>query len=127
MAALAGPVKTVSIAGREFRCVGDADWTVQLGGYTNERLVNGDGSTRPRKTPVVWKASGGAVEVDPDNEDLEFLESVKNGVSDVPIVITMADDNSYSGVGNLEGELSYSPNNASASFELTGEGRLKKL
>lgn len=127
MAAIAGPAKTISISGREFRVVGDADIGRQLGGFTKERLPNGDGSSRQRMTPIPWALTGISVEVDNDNEDQEFLEAVKDSPDDVPIVITYSDDSSYSGLGSIDGELSYSNNNAAASFDLKGSGKLKKL
>ena len=127
MTAIAGPAKTISVAGREFRIIGDADIGRQLGGFTKERLSNGDGSSRPRMTPIPWALTGISVEVDNDNEDQEFLENVKDSPDDVPIVITYADDNPYSGLGSIDGELTYSNNDAAASFDLKGSGKLKKL
>ena len=127
MSAIGGPLETISIAGREFRCTADADVSRKFGGFENEYQSNGDGSARMIKTPVTWQLGGVAVEIDNDNNDQEYLESVKDSQDDVDIVATYTDGNSYTGRGNIEGELTYSNNSAAASFDLKGPGKLKKL
>jgi hypothetical protein len=127
MPATGGPLETVSIAGREFRCTGDADVSRQLGGFTNERQMNGDGSSRMIKTPIPWSLGGVSIEIDDDNGDQEFIEAVKDGQDDVDITATYPSGAIYSGVGNIDGEAPYSNSSASASFDLKGGGRLKKL
>lgn len=127
MPATGGPPKTISIAGREFRCTGDADVSRKLGGYENDTQSNGDGSTRKIKTPIAWMLGGVAVEIDNSNGDQEFLDDVKDSQDDVDVVITYMDDTSWAGVGNIDGELAYSNNSASASFDMKGPKKLKKL
>jgi len=124
---ICGPAKFVSIATREFKAVADADVTLQPNATVNERLFNGDGSSRKRKQVGGWKATGITVQVDPYRGDIEFLDDVHDSTEDVECSVTMADNNIYSGVGGTEGEVTYSLNNGAASFELAGEGRLKKL
>lgn len=127
MSATGGPPESVSIAGREFRCTGDNDVSRSLGGFVNEHQPNGDGSTRIIKTRVPWSLGGVNVEIDNDNSDQEFLEDVKDSQVDVDIAISYTDGTSYAGRGNIDGEMSYSNNSASATFDLKGPGRLKKL
>ena len=124
---ICGPAKFVSIAKREFKAVADADVTLQPNASVNERLFNGDGSSRKRKQVAGWKATGIQVQADPSRDDIEFLDDVHDANEDVECSVTMADDNIYSGVGGTEGEITWSLNNGVASFELSGEGRLKKL
>ena len=127
MGAIGGPLETVAIAGREFRCTADADVSRKLGGFEGEYQANGDGSARRIMTPIMWMLGGMTVEVDDDNGDQEFLESVKNSQDDVDIVATFVSGANYAGRGNINGELSYSNNSAAASFDLSGPGELKKL
>lgn len=127
MGAVGGPPETVSIAGREFRCTADADVSRMFGGFTNEHQSNGDGSTRMIKTPVPWTLGGVSVEIDNDNNDQEYLEDVKDSQDEVDVVISYTDGSSYTGRGNIDGELSYSNNSAAATFDLKGPGKLKKL
>ena len=124
---ICGPAKFVSIAKREFKAFADADVTLQPNATVNERLYNGDGSSRKRKQVGGWKATGIQVQIDPERGDIEFLDDVHDSVIDVECSVTMADNNIYSGVGGTEGEITYSLNNGAASLELSGEGRLKKL
>ena len=127
MPATGGPPESVSIAGREFACTADADVSRKLGGYENERMSNGDTTSRMIKTPVPWTLGGVSVEIDNDNSDQEFLEAVKDGQDDVDVVISYTDGSSYAGVGNIDGELTYSNNSAAATFDLKGGGKLRKL
>lgn len=127
MSAVGGPLETVSIAGREFRCTADSDINRKFGGFENEYQPNGDGSARMIKTRINWLLGGVGVEIDNDNNDQEYLEAVKDSQDDVDIVATYTDGNSYTGRGNISGELSYSNNSAAASFDLSGPGKLKKL
>lgn len=122
-----GPTKEVNIGGRDFTCTGDAAPNVKLGGVENEHLPNGDGRTsRNIKTPICWKISSQAIQLDTGNKDHEFLEDVQRG-DDVDITITYMDGEVYVGMGNIEGELNAEPGSASATIELAGPGKLKRL
>lgn len=118
--AVGGPVAALSIDKREYKPTADCDVKVVAGGFTNEHASNGDGSTRLLKSISPWKMTGFAVECDNDEGDQESLKAVKNGKRDVDIVITFVDETVYAGTGNVEGELSYSPNNATMEFDLAG-------
>lgn len=127
MTAIGGTLKTLSIDKREFRGTGDANVAIQLGGFNNETLPNGDASARMKKTVMPWSASSASIEVDLDNNDLEFLEDVKNSQRYVDIVIELVGGSVFAGIGNIEGELSYASETTSATLELKGPGRLKLL
>ena len=127
MSAIGGPLKTLSLNKREFRGTGDSNVDLKLGGYDGEYKANGDKSARKTMTPALWTVDGAAVEIDMDNEDLEFIYDVKNGRDDVPVVVTLVDDTSYSGLGGIEGEVTHSSADATAAFALKGGGDLKKL
>lgn len=127
MSAIGGPLESVSIAGREFKVAADADVGRKMGGFENEYQSNGDGSARMIKTRVPWSLGAVKVEVDDERGDQEFLDATKDSQADVDISATFISGAVYVGIGNISGELSYSAGSATAEFELSGPGKLKKL
>lgn len=127
MSAIGGPVQAISIDGREFKVTADADIGRKMGGFENEYQSNGDGTARLIKKVVPWALGSVTVEIDDDRNDQEYLEDKKDAQKDLDISITMASGKVYAGTGQITGELSVSSANASASFELTGPGKLKAI
>lgn len=127
MGAVGGPPETLSLNGREFRCTGDADVSRELGGHTATYESNGDGSTRKIMVPVPWSLGGVSIEIDSDNSDQEYINDVKNSQDDVDVLISYTDGSSYTARGGIDGEAPYSNSSASATFDLKGPGKLKKL
>jgi hypothetical protein len=127
MGASGGPYKTISIAGREFRCTGECKIDFKGGGFSTERRSNGDKSSRTILTPELWMATGCVIEIDEDNEDWEFLMDVKNSGEDVDIVLTSCDDISHQGDGGFEGDVTKVKADAAAKFDLSGPGELDRL
>lgn len=122
-----GPTKEVNIGGRDFACTGDAAPNVKLGGVENEHMPNGDKRTaRTIQTPVVWKISSLAIQINAEKKDHEYLQEIQQG-DDTDITLTYCDDTVYVGTGNIEGELNAEPGSASASIELAGPGKLKMI
>jgi len=127
MSAKGGPIRTVAIGGREFRCPGDATPSIHLGGFTAEYEANGDGKTaRKLMTADTWALIGVVLEADIDNGDWEYLEEVKRSQDDADIVATLGSGDDYSGTGGIVGELSYDSSKATVSCDLRGPGELKK-
>lgn len=127
MAAIGGTPESISIAGREFACTADNDITRKLGGFENEKMSNGDGTTRTIKTRVPWSLAGCAVEIDNTNGDQEFLSEVQRSSADVDVTVSYTDGTTYAGAGTIVGELAYTNQSASSSFDLGGPGELKQL
>lgn len=127
MTAIGGPIETVAIAGREFRCTGDSDVNRKFGGFENAIEPNGDGSCRLIKTPTKWMLGGVTVEIDDDAGDQEYLDAVQDAQDFVDVVITYTSGANYNATGQIEGELSYSNSSAAATFDLAGPRKLKKL
>lgn len=119
-----GSVQELTIAGRTFAVTADADISRKNGGFENETQANGNGTTRQVKTRVPWSLSGVVVSCDDLNGDHEFLQDLANGNADVPITVTYASGAIYQGTGTINGELSYSSQNSTASFDLGGPGSL---
>jgi hypothetical protein len=120
-----GPMKSVSLNGRELKITADNDATITLGGYEVSQEMNGMGTHRELYMPIPWSASGLKVELDVDNNDHEYLVDFQNGGGgDVVVSYRNAD---YVGVGNITGTLEANPASASVTLNLGGGGKLKKL
>lgn len=126
MTAVGGSVESITIMGREFPMAADADINRKLGGFENESQANGDGSARLIKTRVPPMLSGIVVECDNDRGDQEFLQAVANNNEYVATVISYADGNAYQGRHQIVGELQYSNQAGTASFDMAGTGVMTK-
>ena len=126
MSATGGSLDSLSLAGREFAVTGDADVTMKLGGFENEVLSNGNGTTRTIKTRIPWSLDGAAVEIDHDRGDLEFLQDLADSNLDFVVAATYVEGSVYQGTGQISGELGVASGAASAGFNLMGPGKLTK-
>lgn len=119
-----GSLESIAINGRTFSVTADADVTRKLGGFENDTQANGDGTTRKIKTRVPWMLSGVVVSIDDARGDHEFLQNISDGNDDVAIIATYADGSVYQGAGGINGELGMSNQSTTASFDLSGPGKL---
>ena len=101
MTAIGGSLESVIINGRFFAVAADADTQRNIGGYSNEVLVNGDGSARMTKTRIPWKKEGISLEVDDTRGDHEFLQNSANLNDFFPLVVTYTSGISYQGTGQI--------------------------
>lgn len=115
----------VTVNSRIFRVAADADAGRDLGGFTVEVMMNGDGSARKKKTRKPWRLTGLTLEIDNTNGDLEFLQDVADGEGWVPISITMVDGFTYGGQGTVADDLEASTDNATADVTLSGPAKLE--
>lgn len=127
MSAIGGSIESCSIDGRNFSVAADSDATRKLGGFENEVQVNGDGTTRIIKTRVGWSITGLTLSIDPDKGDHEFLQTIADGLVTVPITVTFAGSETYSGDGIVVGELAASSQSATAEVGFGGGGKFKQL
>lgn len=123
MSATGGSIESVTLKGREFPATADADVTRKLGGYENELQPNGNGTARNIKTRVLPAFTGVTVECDDSRGDHEFLQDIADGEELVPVAVTYASGATYQGKGTIVGELGSSNQNATASFDIMGEGK----
>jgi len=124
MAAVGGPIESVSIRGRLFPVAADADATRKLGGFENEVQPNGDGSARMVKSRIAWMVDGLSLAIDHDRADQEFLKEIADGKDWVPITVTYASGHTYQGKGTVSGEFGANSQNATAPVTLSGPGEL---
>lgn len=127
MAAVGGSLVSLELAGRVYAVPADTDVTIMLGGYQNEVLPNGDGTARVGTQRVPCGIKGCAVSCDAIKGDLEFLQSLADSLAFFPCVATLAGGASYAGNVQVNGELAMSTQSATATFELLGEDKLKRL
>lgn len=115
-----GSIESITIKGRRFAVDAEADMELNLGGFINEVKPNGDGSSRTIKSRRLAMAKGGALSVDNDRGDNEFLQEVANETSGVDVDITLVDGTVYSGNMSISGEFSYKTKDSLCEIELTG-------
>jgi hypothetical protein len=96
-----------------------------IGGFKNETLPNGNGTARTKKERVPWKLSGVVLGISHADGDPVFLQNIANR-ENVPVVITFADDSTLNGTGSIEGDLTFSSADSTASLELAGSGTLSQ-
>jgi len=119
-----GSYQDVTIDGRYFSVTADTDASKKLGGFENEHLPNGDGTTRKTKLRVPWSVTGMVVAIKPSRGDQEFLQEIADKPEDVPISLTDVNGIVSKGQGTIVGELASSNQTESASFDLSGPGKL---
>lgn len=124
MAAIGGPIESISIRGRIFSVAADADTTRKLGGFEAEVQANGDGSARKILTRVPWSIDGLTVAIDDDRGDHEFLQEIASSSDWVAVAITYASGVTYQGKGTVSGEFGAGSQNATAAVTLSGPGEL---
>lgn len=118
-----GSIQSISIDSRDFNATSDADLTIDMGGFKNETLMNGNATKRTKKERKPWKVTGIVLEANFANGDPAFLQNIADG-PDVAIVILFVDDSTLTGTGNIEGDLTFSSMNSTASLEASGGGTL---
>ena len=121
MAFVGGPVQEISINGRTFSVAEDADVTLDLGGFSNEVQMNGNGTSRVIKTRKPGMLESVTVAIDKDNEDQEFLQDIADGSDLVDVSITFCDGNIYYGQSIITGDLKSSSKNATAEIQFSGK------
>ena len=119
-----GSLQSLTLNGRYFTVTVDTEVIRGLGGYTNEILMNGDGTTRNIQTLSPWKLDGINVVVDDDNLDQEFLQGLMNLKSEFPITATYTGNVTYQGTGQITGDNDYSNQTSSATITLMGSRNL---
>lgn len=118
---IGGPVKEVSFNGRTFQVAEDADVTIDLGGYSNEVQMNGDGSVRVIKTRKPGAIEAVSVAIDRERQDQEFLQSISNGTELTDTSITFVDGSVYYGQSILTGDLKVNSKDCKAEVAFMGK------
>ena len=122
MGVRAGDIRQLTINGREFDVKGeDANVSIDLGGYTNETGLNGNGTLHVTQRRKVSGFSDCPVSVDDNRQDLEFLQGIANEGETVPVNLTLASGITYSGSLLPVGDLVKATGDGTLSLEMRGE------
>ncbi len=127
MTVRAGDIRQLTWFGKELDIKGeDANVTLNLGGYTAEAGINGNGTlhgTKRRKKAVLGDVP---VSIDDGRGDLEFLQGKMDAGNAGPLTVTLASNITYRGSMMLTGDLQKSTGDGIAT--LTFEGmKLEKI
>lgn len=126
MSAIGGSIESMSINGRTFEVASDADAAIRTGDPDVEIQINGGGSARVIVTKMPWAIGGVVLSIDTHAGELEFLRELKSSGKMVPISITLANGDVFSGTGIPTGELTYQTANSTATVECGGPGKLDR-
>lgn len=124
--ATGGSIESVGLVGRTFAVASDADSNRKLGGWNNEFQSNGNGTGRLIKTREGWMLDGLRLAIDDLRSDHEFLQGLADGNDFFAISITYASGATYSGLGQITGDLQTSSQSTTAEVSLMGPGQLKQ-
>lgn len=119
-----GSIQSVSINRRKFSVAADADSNRQLGGFSKEVQMNGDGTARDIMTRVPLSLDGLVLDCQDNRGDHEFLQGIADTPGFVPITITYVTGSTWQGSGTVEGEVVYSSKNGTCTVALKGTGKL---
>lgn len=127
MTVRAGDIRQLTWFGKELDIKGeDANVNIDLGGYTNETGINGNGvlhGTKRRKKATVADAP---ISIDDDRGDLEFLQTKADAGEPGPLSITLASGITYYGAMVLVGEVRKATGDGTASLTWEGQ-KLEKI
>lgn len=126
MTAVGGSIESISIRGRIFPVAGDADATLQLGGWQNEVQPNGNGTARIIKTRIPWRLEGVQIEVDDNRADHEFLQEIADGQDYVPCAISLNSGITWSGNGTVVDTPGRTTMASTCGIVLAGQGKLEQ-
>jgi len=127
MGVRAGDIRQLTWFGRELDVKGeDANVNIDLGGFTVEAGINGNGSIPTTQRRKKAKVGDVAVSIDDNRGDLEFLQEKQNAGEPGPLSITLASGISYSGNMILTGELVKATGDGTASCTWEG-AKLEKI
>lgn len=122
MTAIGGSIDSVSLDGREFAAAADVEVQRKVGGFENEVIANGNGTSRLIKTRVPFSFDGLAIEIDDARNDQGFVQALADGNDFFPITVTYTSGVTYQGSGQIVGEIQFSNQSSACTISLMGTG-----
>jgi hypothetical protein len=119
-----GTPKTIAFGGQELKFVGEGGPEID-DGIEIIREANADKTARKLFKYNPWSATGCVVEA--DLELYAIVKEIHASNDDSDVTIEMSNGDVLTGVGGPEGTIKFSPEKATMSFDVAGEGVLKKL
>lgn len=117
----AGDIAQLMIEGREFDVKGeDANVSIDLGGFSNEAGISGNGAMHVTQRRKVAGFSDCPVSVDDSRQDLEYLQGIVDAGELVPVTITLASAITYAGSLIPVGDVAKATGDGTLSLEMRG-------
>lgn len=118
----AGDIRQLLVQGRELDVKGgDANVNIDLGGFSGEAGVAGNGNvygTLRRKIPGF---SDAPVIIDDEKKDLEFIQGLSNSGELVPVSLTLASGKVYTGSLFVVGDIMKATGDGTMTLEMRGK------
>ena len=116
-----GDIRQLTIKGREFDVAGgDANVNVDLGGFSNEGSLNGNGTLSIIQRRKLAGFSDCPVKIDDSRQDMEFLQEIADAGEAVPVNMTLVSNKTYSGSLAVVGELQKATGDGTLALEMRG-------
>lgn len=117
----AGDIRQFMVQGRELDVKGeDANVNIDLGGFSNEAGINGNGSMHVTQRRKLAGFSDCPISIDDSRQDLEYIQGIINAGELVPVTITLASGITYSGSLIPIGDLAKATGDGTLSLEMRG-------
>lgn len=126
MSAIGGSVREFSIRGRLFAPSADSKVTIKLGGFSNEVMANGNGTSRMKKTAEAASCEGLKGAIDHNKGDLEFLQEVTDGKEFVPFSVTLVEGSTFQGNAQLLEMPALDSEDATSELKLGFDGKITR-
>ncbi len=117
----AGDIRQLMIKGRELDVKGeDANVYIDLGGFSDEAGINGNGSMHITQRRKVAGFSDCPISIDDSRQDLEYIQEIVDAGELVPITITLASGITYSGSLIPIGDVAKATGDGTLTLEMRG-------
>jgi hypothetical protein len=116
-----GDVRQFKLGGREFQIAPEAEMDLTLNGYQSEFKPSGNGAMTGVGKRVLAGIDGVKVIIKNENQDLEDLSDIRDGMDVTAMTLTLIDGVTYAGSMGIEGELKMGTGDGTAIFALRGE------
>ena len=116
-----GDIRQLTIQGREFEVKGgDANVSIDLGGFANEIDFAGNGVVMTRQRRKAAGFGDCPIMVDDSREDFEYLKGLADAGDPVPVNMTLASGVTYSGNLTIVGDLAKATGDGTLTLEMRG-------
>jgi hypothetical protein len=117
----AGDIRQLTIGGREIDIKGgDANVNIDLGGYSNEVGINGNGSVHNTQRRKIAGFSDCPVSVDDVRQDLEYLQGLSDAGRETDVTMTLASGVTYRGALIPVGDIVKATGDGTLTLEMRG-------
>lgn len=116
-----------TVGSRVFYAKGGEAATFDLGGYSSERAVTGNGGGHKVLSAKPWEGGNAVLETVPGDGGIEFLQDIANDPEDATLELSHINGTVYKGKGSIEGDLKQDVKEGFTTVTFTGSGKLEKI